>query len=46
MPQHTEFAGVLAAVATPFDAAGEVDEQRLRSLVDDLVGEGVHGLVP
>ena len=23
MPQHTEFAGVLAAVATPFDAAGE-----------------------
>ena len=46
MPHHTEFTGVLAAVATPFDAAEEVDEQRLRQLVDDLIGEGVHGLDP
>jgi 4-hydroxy-tetrahydrodipicolinate synthase len=46
MPHHTEFTGVLAAVATPFDAAGEVDEQRLRQLVDDLVTDGVRGLVP
>ena len=46
MSHHTELTGVLAAVATPFDADGEVDEQRLRRLVDDLVGEGVHGLVP
>jgi 4-hydroxy-tetrahydrodipicolinate synthase len=46
MPRHTEFCGVLAAVATPFDASGEVDEPRLRSLVDDLLTDGVSGLVP
>lgn len=46
MPQHTEFTGVFAAVATPFDAEGEIDQQRLRQLVDDLLADGVHGLVP
>jgi 4-hydroxy-tetrahydrodipicolinate synthase len=46
MPQHTDFRGVLAAVATPFDNAGEIDEQRLRTLVDDLLADGVTGLVP
>jgi 4-hydroxy-tetrahydrodipicolinate synthase len=46
MPHHTAFAGVLAAVATPFDAAGEIDQPRLRTLVDDLVADGVTGLVP
>lgn len=46
MPSHTEFKGVFAAVATPFDAEGEVDQKRLRQLVDDLVSDGVHGLVP
>jgi 4-hydroxy-tetrahydrodipicolinate synthase len=46
MPQHTEFNGVLAAVATPFDADGEIDQQRLRRLVDDLIADGVSGLVP
>ncbi|WP_431230868.1 dihydrodipicolinate synthase family protein [Paenarthrobacter nicotinovorans] len=46
MPKHTQFQGVLAAVATPFDKEGAVDEKRLRSLVDDLVTDGVHGLVP
>lgn len=46
MPQHTEFGGVLAAVATPFDSAGEVDQKRLRQLVDELIDDGVHGLVP
>jgi 4-hydroxy-tetrahydrodipicolinate synthase len=46
MPQHTAFAGVLAAVATPFDSTGEIDQSRLRSLVDDLIADGVTGLVP
>lgn len=46
MPQHTAFRGVLAAVATPFDADLEIDEVRLRALVDDLVADGVTGLVP
>ena len=46
MPKHTGFSGVFAAVATPFAADGEVDEQRLRQLVDDVVADGVHGLVP
>lgn len=46
MPQHTEFTGVLAAVATPFDPDGEIDQPRLRQLVDDLVEDGVRGLVP
>lgn len=46
MPQHTDFKGVFAAVATPFDADGEVDQPRLRQLIDDLIADGVHGLVP
>ncbi len=46
MPQHTDFRGVFAAVATPFDGDGEIDAKRLRQLVDDLIDDGVHGLVP
>lgn len=46
MPLHTEFKGVLAAVATPFAQDGELDQQRLRTLVDDLIADGVQGLVP
>lgn len=46
MPKHTEFSGVLAAVATPFASDGEIDQPRLRTLVDTLVSDGVHGLVP
>ena len=46
MPKHTEFSGVLAAVATPFDSDLNVDEARLRQLVDDLLADGVKGLVP
>jgi len=46
MPKHAEFSGVFAAVATPFRADGEVNQQRLRQLVDELVADGVHGLVP
>lgn len=46
MPTHTSFSGVLAAVATPFDSDDNVDEPRLRQLVDDLLADGVNGLVP
>ncbi len=46
MPKHTDFTGVFAAVATPFAQDGELDQQRLRSLVDDLIADGVQGLVP
>ncbi|MFI5953822.1 dihydrodipicolinate synthase family protein [Cryptosporangium sp. NPDC051539] len=46
MPEHTAFRGVLAAVATPFDADFDVDEAGLRRLVDDLIADGVQGLVP
>ena len=42
----TELRGILAAVATPFDADQRIDEPRLRRLVDTLVAGGVHGLVP
>lgn len=38
--------GVFSAVATPFDAAEEIDEARLRSLVETTVEGGIHGLVP
>ena len=41
-----ELNGVLAAVATPFDAEDRVDATRLRGLVDSLIDSGVHGLVP
>ena len=36
--------GVFVPLVTPFDAAGEVDPDALRRLVDYLIGAGVHGL--
>lgn len=38
--------GVIPAVLTPFDVSGEVDGSALRSYVQWLVGNGVHGLFP
>lgn len=38
--------GVLVALATPFDADGEIDEKRLREHVDFVIDGGVHGVVP
>lgn len=38
--------GVLAALVTPTDADGEVDEKGLRDLVERLIAAGVAGLVP
>ena len=41
-----KLSGILAAVSTPFTADGAVDEARLRSHVDFLIDNGLHGLVP
>jgi 4-hydroxy-tetrahydrodipicolinate synthase len=38
--------GVIAAVATPFTDGGSVDEGTLRQLVDRLIQDGVHALIP
>ncbi|MFZ5816429.1 MAG: dihydrodipicolinate synthase family protein [Bacillota bacterium] len=38
--------GVIPAVLTPFDPAGEVQVERLQRYVDWLIGHGVHGLFP
>lgn len=37
--------GVLTALATPFDADGAIDEEKLRQLVDRSIDGGVHGVV-
>ncbi|HEU5270407.1 MAG TPA: dihydrodipicolinate synthase family protein [Jatrophihabitans sp.] len=37
--------GVLVALATPFAADGNIDEPRLRALVDRTIDGGVHGVV-
>jgi 4-hydroxy-tetrahydrodipicolinate synthase len=39
------FEGIIPAVTTPFDAAGEVDATALRANVEILLDAGVHGLV-
>lgn len=38
--------GIIVAVVTPFTDDGSVDENTLRELVDRLVGDGAHGLIP
>jgi len=41
-----KLSGVMSAVATPLDTSGGLDEARLRSLVENTISGGVHGLVP
>jgi 4-hydroxy-tetrahydrodipicolinate synthase len=44
---HTELAGVLVALVTPFTPDGrEIDSAALESHVERLVREGAHGFVP
>ena len=38
--------GVFSAVATPFTATEDIDEPRLRDLVETTITGGIHGLVP
>lgn len=40
------FRGSYTVCVTPFDAAGRVDLEALRSYVDWQIEEGVHGLIP
>lgn len=39
-----KFWGIYAAILTPFDEKGEVDEEKLRGLVDFLVSKGINGV--
>jgi 4-hydroxy-tetrahydrodipicolinate synthase len=38
--------GILPALVTPFDAAGDTDFATLETLVEHLLAQGVHGFVP
>jgi len=38
--------GIIVALVTPFDANDRLDEQRLRTHVDFVLANGVHGLFP
>ena len=41
----TRFRGVTTALVTPFTADGQIDEARLRELVDWQIAEGIDGLL-
>lgn len=40
-----DFGSLITAMVTPFDAAGEVDESKLRPLVDHLINTGTTAIV-
>ncbi len=44
MSALSKIKGVLPALVTPFDENEKFDEGRMRSIVDFLIGSGVHGL--
>jgi len=44
MPKFTAFSGVYPAMVTPFDENEQIDEKRLRALVNFLIGRKVEGL--
>jgi 4-hydroxy-tetrahydrodipicolinate synthase len=43
---HAMFTGAYTAIVTPFTKAGQVDEPRLRDLVEFQIAGGIDGLVP
>ena len=43
---RSRFRGVFAATVTPMKANEEIDFPRLTAFTDDLVRQGVHGLIP
>jgi 4-hydroxy-tetrahydrodipicolinate synthase len=45
MTARFKLEGIYTPVITPFDDAGEIDFDSLASLVERLVGAGVHGLI-
>jgi 4-hydroxy-tetrahydrodipicolinate synthase len=40
------FEGIFVALATPMTAGQEVDYDNLRSMVNYMIGQGVHGIIP
>src|SRR5690625_6752278 len=40
-----DFGRILTAMVTPFNEDGNVDQQRIKTLVDHLMGHGTEGLV-
>ncbi len=40
----TEFIGIIPALTTPFDAAGEIEEDRYRAQIAFMLEKGVHGV--
>lgn len=46
MPSNTEIHGILAYPVTPFAEDQRVDTDKLAALVDQLVTDGAHGIVP
>jgi 4-hydroxy-tetrahydrodipicolinate synthase len=42
----TPLCGVFAALVTPMTRSGQFDRRTLARLIDHLIGEGIHGLVP
>ena len=44
MPKFTAFSGVYPAMVTPFDENEQIDEKRLRALINFLIGRKVEGL--
>src|SRR6201985_1836012 len=45
-PNMTDFHGVFLYLVSPVDAAGEIRNEVLSRLCDDLIKAGVHGLTP
>jgi len=40
------FEGIATPIITPFDKDGKIDERAYRELIDWLIEQGVHGIVP
>lgn len=38
--------GIFPALITPFTKKGEINEEKLRELIDFLIEKGIHGIVP
>lgn len=43
--RKSQWSGVFTPVVTPFTDTGEVDYEAFRSLLEVLIGEGVHGVI-
>ena len=45
MAGETDWRGVFPATATPFTKDGEIDERAFRSVIDQQLEEGAHGII-